>query len=107
MKNILILIFILCATSLYSQEYSLLEINAKWNKENSLPFTKLADIRIGFAWLEDQPERVKNSVMSVPTLILMKNGRNVHQWQAGINLQLSITEEDIIKALKRIDEKDR
>lgn len=105
MKNILILIFALCTASLYSQEYSLLEINAKWNKENNLPFTKLGDIRIGFAWLEDQPESVKKSVMSVPTLILMKNGRNVYQWQAGINLRLNITEEDIIQALKKIDEK--
>ena len=34
-------------------------------------------------------------------LILLHDGRAVHQWQAGIDFKLHVTEEDIIKALEK------
>lgn len=102
MKKIIILIFLVTSLNSYCQKFTLLEINAKWNKSNNLPFSELADIKIGFAWLEDQPESIQKSVKSVPTLILMKNGRPVHQWQAGIDLKLNITEKEVKEVIKKI-----
>jgi hypothetical protein len=78
----------------------LLEINAKWNKHNNLPVNKMANIKIQFAWLEDQPASIQRNVISVPTLILMNNGKSIAQWRAGIDLTLIVTEEEIIKAIE-------
>lgn len=103
MKKIIILIALITSLNSYCQKFTLLEINAKWNKSNNLPFSKLADMKIGFAWLEDQPESIQKSVRSVPTLILMENGRPVHQWQAGINLKLEITEEEVKEVVRKIN----
>lgn len=100
MKKIIILILFLTSLNSYSQNFTLLEINAKWNKHNNLPVNKLANIKIQFAWLEDQPESIQRSVISVPTLILMNDGKSVAQWRAGINLKLQITEEEVLKAIK-------
>lgn len=89
--------------NLSAQEYSLLEINAKWNAKNNLPQKELAGLGIKFAWLENQPQVIQKSVKAVPMLILMKDGRPIHQWQAGINLKLSITEEDVKKVLTKMN----
>jgi len=100
MKKIIILTTLLTCLNSYSQDFTLLEINAKWNKHNNLPVNKLADIKIQFAWLEDQPASIQRSVISVPTLILMSDGKSVAQWRAGINLQLKITEEEVKNAIE-------
>ena len=101
MKKLLTTIAILLSLCSQAQEYSLLEINAKWNAGNNLPYKNLSGLKINFAWLENQPDAIKQSVKSVPMLILLRDGRAVHQWQAGIDLKLHVTEEDIIKALKK------
>ena len=100
MKKIITLILLLTCLTSYSQNFTLLEINARWNKHNNLPVNKLADIKIQFAWLEDQPMSIQKNVISVPTLILMNNGKSVAQWRAGINLKLYVTEEEIKKAIE-------
>jgi hypothetical protein len=92
-------ILLTCLNS-YSQNFTLLEINAKWNKHNNLPVNKMANIKIQFAWLEDQPASIQRNVISVPTLILMNNGKSIAQWRAGIDLTLIVTEEEIIKAIE-------
>jgi hypothetical protein len=100
MKKIIILITLLTCLNSYSQNFTLLEINAKWNKHNNLPVNKIANIKIQFAWLEDQPASIQRNVVSVPTLILMNNGKSIAQWRAGIDLTLIVTEEEIIKAIE-------
>ncbi len=101
MKKIVTLILLLTCLNSYCQKFTLLEINARWNEHNNLPVDKLADIKIQFAWLEDQPNSIQRNVISVPTLILMKEGKSVAQWRAGIDLKLQITEKEVIEAIKR------
>ena len=101
MKKILTAAAILLSLYSQAQEYSLLEINAKWNASNNLPHKELSGLKINFAWLEDQPNPIKQSVKSVPMLILLHDGRAVHQWQAGIDFKLHVTEEDVVKALEK------
>tara|TARA_R110002060_G_scaffold26997_4_gene36676 strand:- start:3572 stop:3895 length:324 start_codon:yes stop_codon:yes gene_type:complete len=100
MKKIIILITLLTCLNSYSQNFTLLEINAKWNKHNNLPVNKIANIKIQFAWLEDQSASIQRNVISVPTLILMNNGKSIAQWRAGIDLNLKVTEEEVIKAIE-------
>jgi hypothetical protein len=102
MKNILFFLFMLVSFNCASQNFSFLEINAKWNSKNNLSSKEILGIKVKLAWLENQPESIKNSVKAVPTLILMRDGRPVHQWQAGINLKLEVTEEEVKKVLDRI-----
>ncbi len=101
MKKIVTLILLLTCLNSYCQKFTLLEINARWNEHNNLLVDKLADIKIQFAWLEDQPNSIQRNVISVPTLILMKEGKSVAQWRAGIDLKLQITEKEVIEAIKR------
>ena len=99
MKKTLIILTTMLSISCYSQRYSLLEINAKWNQKNNLKQDKIAGIRINFGWLEDQPEKMQSKIRSVPILVLFRDGKPIYQWIAGLDFKLEVTEEDLIKYL--------
>ncbi len=103
MKKCLILIFLCVSLKSYSQEFSLLEINAKWNAKNSLKIKRLKGIPIKTAWLEQQPKSIRNRIKSVPVLILIKDDRPIYQWVAGIDLKLKVTEEDFDKVFNNLN----
>ncbi|MDA9908057.1 hypothetical protein N9D22_06675 [Flavobacteriaceae bacterium] len=103
MKKCLILIFLFISLKSYSQEFSLLEINAKWNAKNSLKIKRLKGIPIKTAWLEQQPKSIRNRIKSVPVLILIKDDRPIYQWVAGIDLKLNITESEFNKIYSKLN----
>ena len=88
MKKTLIILITMLSISCYSQTYSLLEINAKWNQKNNLKQDKIAGIRINFGWLEDQPKKMQSKIRSVPILVLFRDGKPIYQWVAGIDFKL-------------------
>ena len=52
MKKLLTAIAILLSLYSQAQEYSLLEINAKWNAENNLSYKNLSGLKIDFVGWE-------------------------------------------------------
>ena len=103
MKKTLIILITMLSISCYSQTYSLLEINAKWNQKNNLKQDKIAGIRINFGWLEDQPKKMQSKIRSVPILVLFRDGRPIYQWVAGIDFKLEVTEEDFDKVFNKLN----
>jgi hypothetical protein len=103
MKINLIILFSLATIICYSQEFKLLEINAKWNAKNSLPIKKLGGIKIDFAWLENQSEDFKKEIKSVPVLVLIKDKKPIYQWSAGIDFKLKVTEKEFLKIFNKLN----
>jgi|TARA_R110000803_G_scaffold4668_1_gene15678 hypothetical protein len=103
MKRFLIIILLITSTTLFSQKYSLLEINAKWNNKNSLKKEKIGGVRVKFGWLEDQPKEMQSKIRSVPILVLFKDGKPIYQWIAGIDFKLNVTEEDFEKVFNKLN----
>ena len=102
MKKVLILLMLFVSISCYSQKYSLLEINAKWNDKNSLKQDKIGGIRIDFGWLEDQPKKMQSKIRSVPILVLFKDDKPIYQWIAGIDFKLEVTEEEFENVINKL-----
>ena len=103
MKKTLIILTTMLSISCYSQKYSLLEINAKWNQKNNLQQDKIAGIRINFGWLEDQPKKMQSKIRSVPILVLFRDGKPIYQWVAGIDFKLEVTEEEFDKVFNKLN----
>jgi len=103
MKKCLILIFLFVSLKSYTQEFSLLEINAKWNSRNSLKIKRLKGISIKTAWLEEQPKSIQKRIKSVPVLVLIRDNKPVYQWVAGIDLKLNITEIEFDKIYSKLN----
>ena len=96
MKKVLLTLFIVLSTTLLSQNITVLQINAEWNSNNTvLGLDKLKGCTYKYGDLEKQSTQIKNSITSVPTILLLVDGKPKRQWVAGIDLKISATRQDI------------
>jgi len=73
-----------------AQEFTLVQINAKWNIENSLELNIFENVDYRFAYLEDQKPDIKGRINAVPVVILYKGNKPVHQWNADLSFKLTL-----------------
>lgn len=59
MKKLLCAIFVLVAASVYSQDITVLQINAEWNKKNNYDLSNITGATVKFSYLKDQPNDVQ------------------------------------------------
>jgi len=103
MKNILCAIFVLVASFVYSQDVTVLQINAEWNKRNNYDLSSITGATVKFSYLKDQPKDVQKSIVAVPVIVIMdKNGRVRMQYVADISLKIKVGNLDIQNNVNRI-----
>jgi hypothetical protein len=103
-KLILCAICVLVAVSVYSQDVTVLQINAEWNKKNNYDLSDITGATVKFSYLKNQPRDVQNSIMAVPVIVIMdKSGRVRMQYVADISLQIKATRLEIQNTINRIN----
>tara|TARA_R110000851_G_scaffold95600_2_gene207660 strand:+ start:390 stop:710 length:321 start_codon:yes stop_codon:yes gene_type:complete len=105
MRKIIVLLALIFSTSLFSQEYVLLEVNSEWNWKNKAKIDRIRNIPHQIAYLENQTPKFREKVRSVPLVILYKNGRPIMQWSADISFKLVIKKEEVLRAIAREEKK--
>lgn len=104
MKKLLCAIFVLVAASVYSQDVTVLQINAEWNKKNNYDLSSITGARVKFSYLKDQPKDIQKSIVAVPVIVIMdKNGRVRMQYIADISLKIKVGNLDIQNNVDRIN----
>jgi hypothetical protein len=104
MKNILCAIFVLVASFVYSQDVTVLQINAEWNKRNNYDLSDITGATVKFSYLKDQPKDVQKSIVAVPVIVILdKNGRVRMQYIADISLKIKTTRLEIQNTINRIN----
>ena len=94
-KLIALIVFFVCVTN-NAQDLKIIHINAKWNQKNNYDYLdELHNVKVQYGYLEDQAPSIKQSIKSVPTIILMKDGRPVYIWNADISLKIKSTPTEI------------
>lgn len=101
MRSVLLTLFLFVCTLGFSQQYTLLQINSEWNSANNVKMPKVKGVKTAFAYLEDQSSSFKQSIKSVPVVILYKDDLPVYQWVAGISMKLEIKEEDVLEVISK------
>ena len=102
-KLILCVICVLVAVSVYSQDVTVLQINAEWNKRNNYDLSDITGATVKFSYLKDQPKDIQNKIMAVPVIVIMdKTGRVRMQYVADISLQIKTTRLEIQNTIDRI-----
>lgn len=99
MRKLLFIGLLLFSLNVFSQRWTIVQINAKWNSTNKVKIPSIPGVVSQFAYLEDQPESVRSKIKVVPIVILYKDGSPVYQWNANLSFKLNITEEEIRRAL--------
>ena len=89
MKKLIVLIVLFASVISNAQDLTIIHINAKWNvKNNYKNIEELNGVKIQYGYLSDQSPSIRQSIKSVPTIILMKSGRPVYIWNADISLRI-------------------
>lgn len=105
MKKILFILFCFFSTALFSQDITVVQINAHWNSSNTRrDFVDLKGCKYNFVWLEDQPEDIRSQIRSVPVLLIYKGNNLVKAYQANIILELDIPYENVQQEIWAIKE---
>jgi len=103
MKNLITIILLMFAFTATAQDLTLLHVNAKWNESNDYDLRGIKHAKIIMARLEDQKASLKQSIRSVPTVVLLdKNGRPLGQWAAGLNFKLILEKEVIQNRINQV-----
>lgn len=94
MRNLLIAL--LFSFYSYGQQYTVVQINAKWNVNNDVKLNLPSGIKYRYAYLEEQKESMRSNVKAVPVIVLYRNEKPIKQWNADITFKLNIKEEEIL-----------
>ena len=100
MKNLILILTLLVSSYTFSQDVTILHINAKWNTSNDYNLDRIRNVKVTMAKLEDQKPELKAQIKAVPTIILIgKDGRPKGQWQADLSFKINVPIEEIQKRI--------
>tara|TARA_R110002153_G_scaffold5020_3_gene23361 strand:- start:1864 stop:2178 length:315 start_codon:yes stop_codon:yes gene_type:complete len=103
MKKILCAICVLVAGSVFSQDVTVLQINAKWNEKNNYDLSELNGVIVKFSYLKDQPKEVQKSIGAVPVIVIIdKTGRVRMQYVADLSFKIKASNMEIQNVINKI-----
>ena len=96
MKNLILILTLLVSSYTFSQDVTILHINAKWNTSNDYNLDRIRNAKVLKVFLEDQKPELKSQIKSVPTIVLIgKDGKPKGQWSAGLSFKLEVPLQEI------------
>ena len=102
MKTLITSILLLISFLSYSQEYTIVQINASWNARNDVKLPEqINGSKVIYAILEDQPLSIRKSTKAVPIVIIYKDNKALKQWSANLSFKLNLTKEEIANAIRK------
>tara|TARA_R100001509_G_scaffold164451_1_gene142045 strand:- start:640 stop:975 length:336 start_codon:yes stop_codon:yes gene_type:complete len=110
MRELILIIFLFFGYEGHSQRYAsnsqkirVVQINAKWNQQNTLYLDNLKGCKYEYAWLEEQPSNLKSQIKSVPVILIWLDGKRVKTYQAGLDFKLPITKDNIQEYINELN----
>ena len=106
MKNLITILFILCGFFAHAQnQVKVIHFNYKWNDRNNYNIRGLQNAKLQYAWLEEQPESVKQSITAVPVIVVIgKDGKVKGQFSADLSFEIKATREEIQALINKVSE---
>ena len=104
MKNLILIIIMFFGFFVTAQEkVTVIHFNYKWNDRNNYNLRGLQNAKVQYAWLEEQPDHIVESIKTVPVIVILgKDGRVKMQYAADLSFKIQATREDIQKSINRI-----
>jgi len=96
-KKFLIGCFVLLSLFANAQEKAVVHINANFNKSNDWYGIESIDgVKVYNGYIDTNPAiQKKYNIKKVPTLILFVDGKEVHRWEASLDMKLHATTKEI------------
>ena len=100
-----IAVFLLFSLLVHSQRVTVYQINAEWNKQNTLKLN-LKNCKYIYADIDELASTIKSQIKSLPTILIYKEGKNRRQYMAGIDMKLNVREEEIQNFINTLNDKE-
>ena len=102
MKKFILILSLLLSFSAFSQDLTVVHFNYKWNSSNTYRgLDKLRNVKVQYAYVEEQSESIQKSIKSVPTIIIYKDGKPAARFEAGLQMKITANLEDVEALLDR------
>ena len=100
MKKIFIVIAFVLSFSAKAQ-IRLVHINAEFNQSNDWYGLEVVDgIKVYNGYIDKSPGiQKKYNITKVPTLILYRDGKEIERWEAGLDMKLHVSANEIQKEI--------
>jgi|TARA_R100001463_G_scaffold13865_8_gene36981 hypothetical protein len=104
MRNLILIAFMLFGFLANAQDkITVIHFNYKWNSRNDYNLRGLQNAKVQYAWLEEQPQNIVETIKTVPVIVILgKDGRVKMQYAADLSFKIQATKEDIQKSINRI-----
>lgn len=87
----------------YGQDITIIHFNYKWNSGNAYKgLERLKNVKVQYAYLEDQSPAIQRSIKSVPTIVIYKGNTPEIQFEAGLQMKIMAKLEDIQTAINTL-----
>ena len=85
------------------EKLTVIHFNYKWNQRNDYNLRGLENCKVQYAWLEEQPQKIVETIKTVPVIVILdRNGKVKMQYAADLSFKIQASKEDIQKSIKRI-----
>ena len=91
MKNFILTLILFISSFAFSQDVTVVHFNYEWNSRNG--FKKLDNLKsakVQYAYVESQSKSLRESIKSVPTIIIYKGDKPVARFEAGLSMRVEI-----------------
>ena len=108
MKTLLLVLLVLFVpiksahAPIESNEITVLQINARWNQNKTIDLNGLIGCKVQFAWLENQTNKMKSQIKTVPTIVVYKGARPIQQWSADLSFSLDVDANEVQSYIDKI-----
>ena len=85
-----------------NNDITVLQINARWNKNKTINLDGLIGCKVQFGWLENQNKSLKDKIKPVPIVVAYKGSKPVKQWTADLSFSLDIDLNEIQTYIDKI-----
>ena len=104
MRNLILIAFMLFGFLANAQDkITVIHFNYKWNSRNDYNLRGLQNAKVQYAWLEEQPQNIVETIKTVPVIVILgKDGRVKMQYAADLSFKIQASKEDIQKSINRI-----
>tara|TARA_B100000902_G_C27316397_1_gene921618 strand:+ start:2332 stop:2694 length:363 start_codon:yes stop_codon:yes gene_type:complete len=97
------------ATPSSSEDYDInvLQINASWNKKNSIKLEKLNGCNVQYAYLESQSKQLQERFSKIPIIAVTKKSqpnKPLGYWEGNIMFESTITIEELQKVIDTLNQ---
>jgi len=104
MRNLILIAFMLFSFLATAQEkLTVIHFNYKWNSRNDYNLRGLQNCKVEYAWLEEQPKKIVETIKTVPVIVILgRDGKVKMQYAADLSFKIQASKEDIQKSINRI-----